>query len=59
MAAFRRLTTASAIPVSENEPLALTTPAISTAISSTRPTYSTVPCPRSAAHAACALPISS
>ena len=59
--AFSFFTTASAIPVSENEPLALTTPAIRTATSRTRPTYSTVPCPRSrrANSAACALPISS
>src|SRR4051794_15162617 len=61
IAAFSFLTTASAMPVSLKLPLAFTTPAIRTAISSTRPTYSTVPCPRSRppASAACALPISS
>src|SRR5215211_9374905 len=63
IAALSFLTTASAIPLSENEPLALTTPARITATSRIRPTYSTVPCPRSRAHArtthACALPIAS
>ena len=47
IAALSFLTTASAMPVSEKLPLAFTTPAIRTAISSTSPTYSTVPCPRS------------
>ena len=55
------LTTASAIPVSENPPLALTTPARITATSRISPTYSTVPCPRSspalAPARACARPM--